>query len=76
MLVKGTLSEKEIISLEKCKFFYGLGMQKQQVKSNSLFLKHIGSKFGQSVRTTPIAREIIVIEVNKKIYYNSDLILL
>ena len=38
--------------IDKCHFSYGIGIQKQQVESNSVFMDYVGSKFGQSTKAS------------------------
>ena len=52
--------------LEKCRFSYGPGMQKQWVESVSLFLDFVGSRCGQSAKASLEAGEMVVTEVDEK----------
>ena len=53
-------------SLEKCRFIYGAGMQKQWVASSTIFLDFVGSRCGQSVKASLEAGELVVTEVDAK----------
>ena len=61
-----------IAGLEKCSFSYGPGMQRQWVESFSMFLDHIGSRCGQSVKASLEAGEITVAEVDESILKKFD----
>ena len=56
-----------IAGLEKCSFSYGPGMQKQWVENISVFLDFVGSRYGQSVKASLEAGELIVTEVDESI---------
>ena len=59
-------------SLGKCQFSYGAGMKKRWVESNSIFLDYIGGKFGQSVKASLQAGELIITEVDETLLPKFD----
>ena len=63
---KPTLDTK-VSGLEKCIFYYGPGMQRQWVESNTLFLDYVGNKYGQSTQRLLIKGELVVMEVDRKL---------
>ena len=64
--------EKSIPGLEKCKFVYGMGMQKVWVESNRLFLNYVAAKYGQSVKASLLAGDIVVTEIDEDIIPKFD----
>ena len=72
MLEDSTISDKMVaavapVGLEKCRFIYGPGMQKQWVESISVFLDFVGSRYGQSVKASLEAGELVVTEVDETV---------
>ena len=55
-----------IAGLEKCRFSYGQGMQKQWVENISVFLDFVGSRCSQSAKASLETGELVVTEVDKK----------
>jgi len=55
------------IELEKCCFYYGKGMQNNWMESNRVFMDYIGCTFGQSVKASLIAGELVVTEVDESL---------
>ena len=55
------------MKLEKCKFSYDVGMQKQWVESSAKFLDYVGARLGQSAKASLEAGEVIVTEVDTSI---------
>ena len=49
-----------------------MGMQKVWVESNRLFLNYVAAKYRQSVRSSLLAREIVVTEVDEDIIPKFD----
>ena len=60
------------VGLGKCEFTCGPGMQKQWVESVSVFLNFVGSRYGQSVKASLEAGELIVTEVDESILRKFD----
>ena len=54
-------------SLNKCHFYYRLGIQKQWVESIRIFLDFVGSKYGQSVKASLEAGRLIRTEVDETV---------
>ena len=50
--------------LTKRNFFYGPGMQNNQMEFNTIFLQYVASKFGQSAKATLLAETLVVTEVD------------
>ena len=59
-------------SLDKCKFIYGQGMQRQWVESITLFMDFVGGRYGQSVKASLEAGEVIVTEVDESLLKKFD----
>ena len=59
--------------LSKCRFNYGSGMNKQQTESNNALLDHIGSKFGQSMKTSFEEGETVTTEVDETMLPRFDI---
>ena len=68
-MIKKSIGKPEInitvTGLEKIFFYYRLGMQKNWIEANTIFLRYIGSKFGQSMKASLLDRELVVTKVNK-----------
>ena len=72
MLEESDLSDKSgscasSMKLEKCKFSYGTGMQKQWVESSAKFFDYVGARLGKSAKASLEAGEVIVTEVDTNI---------
>ena len=54
------------VSLAKVRFGYGLWMQKQRIINSANFLDYVSGRFGQSVRASLEAGEVVVTEIDRK----------
>ena len=59
--------DKSVLDLEKYKFAYSQGMQKQWVESNGLFLTYMAAKYRQSARVSLLAGKVVITEVDKEL---------
>ena len=53
---------------EKHYFYYGQGMQKNQIDTSNKFLSHAGNKHGKSVRYLLVAGSSLVTEVSESLF--------
>ena len=58
--------------VEKVRFIYGQGMQKQWVEGIGLFLDFVGSRHGQSVKASLEAGELVVTEDDEGVLRKFD----
>lgn len=63
---------KSVPGLDKAKFSYGPGMQKEWVENNLEFLKFIAAKYGQSAKASLLASEAVVTEVDEDLIPRFD----
>ena len=46
---------------------YRLGMQKEWAEISTTFMNHVGSEYGQSVKVSLMAGELVVVEIDEKL---------
>ena len=64
--------EKSSLSLNKCKFVHGTGMQRMWVKSNVIFLNWAVAKYRQSIKASLLAGEVVVTKIDEDIIPKFD----
>ena len=55
------------VVLDKCQFYCGNVMQKQWTENNTIFLDCVTAKYGQNVKASLVASELVVIEVDERL---------
>ena len=58
--------------LDKCRFSYVFGIQKQWVEINAMFLDYMSSRYGQSAKAYIEDRDAIVAEVDERVLPKFD----
>ena len=70
--VEKLVTSVSVVSIAKVQFSCRPGIQKQQVTNSVKFLDYIGGQFGQSIKASLEAGEVIVIEIDKRILPRFD----